>query len=128
MVLGVQLVHGHPNILPYSVAVCILLTYHMTHFTHIIILIVRCTCTKCETMMTAVECRCCFRVDRVREKMEDYDETRSRLGCITEHPGFHTVCLDSYVLETAYLQYRQQYGERDGDDVNRYITLRDINK
>ena len=32
--------------------------------------------------------------------------------CICEHPGFHPVYLDRYVLQVAYYQYRQQYGER----------------
>ena len=38
--------------------------------------------------------------------------------CITEHTGFTTVCLDRWVLDTAYLQYRQQYcGQgRDGTE------------
>jgi len=31
-------------------------------------------------------------------------------SCITTHPGFQSVCLDTFVLQTAYLQYRQQYG------------------
>ena len=31
--------------------------------------------------------------------------------CITEHEGFSAVCLNRWVLQTAYyFQYRQQYG------------------
>ncbi|CAC5412781.1 unnamed protein product [Mytilus coruscus] len=30
---------------------------------------------------------------------------------ITDHPGFHPVCLDIHVLKVAYYLYRQQYGE-----------------
>lgn len=30
--------------------------------------------------------------------------------CITEHPGFVSVCLDPWVLEMAYYGYRRQYG------------------
>ncbi|XP_033643726.1 uncharacterized protein LOC117303617 [Asterias rubens] len=31
---------------------------------------------------------------------------------ILQHPRFRTVCLDTGVLYSAYLQYRQQYGGR----------------
>ncbi|CAH3031869.1 unnamed protein product [Pocillopora meandrina] len=30
--------------------------------------------------------------------------------CITEHPGFQSICLDFWVLETANCAYRQQQG------------------
>ena len=33
------------------------------------------------------------------------------VGCITLHPGFQTVCLDPWVLQTAYYSYGQHYGE-----------------
>ena len=42
------------------------------------------------------------------------------LDCITAHPGFHTVCLDRWVLQTAYYQYRQQYGNRARKDATEY--------
>ena len=54
--------------------------------------------------------------------MEEYEEEVALpLQCITEHPGFRSVCLDRYVLETAYYQYRQQYGMRHGDDENKWV-------
>ncbi|XP_053378544.1 uncharacterized protein LOC128548153 [Mercenaria mercenaria] len=54
-----------------------------------------CTCHNCEEMATAVECRCCIRVGRVKDKMEEHtSETGEELACITHHPGFQTVCLD----------------------------------
>ena len=31
------------------------------------------------------------------------------IKCITQHPGFEGVCLNPWVLETAYYSYRQQY-------------------
>ncbi|XP_022111408.1 uncharacterized protein LOC110990633 [Acanthaster planci] len=34
------------------------------------------------------------------------------LNCIMHHPGFDPVCLNRWFLDTAYLQYRQQYGGR----------------
>ena len=30
--------------------------------------------------------------------------------CITNHPGFKSVCLDVWVLQAAYFQYRQEHG------------------
>ena len=29
--------------------------------------------------------------------------------CITQQPGFHAVCLNRWVLQTAWYQYKQQY-------------------
>ena len=64
-------------------------------------------------MPTHTESFCCKESDRVREKMEEYDEEfGGELTCITGHPGFQTVCLDRWSLETAQFQYIQQYGGR----------------
>ena len=30
--------------------------------------------------------------------------------CITDNPDFHTVCLDRWVLQAAWLGFKQQYG------------------
>lgn len=30
--------------------------------------------------------------------------------CITDHPGFSPVCLNPWVLQASYYQYRQEYG------------------
>ena len=35
------------------------------------------------------------------------------LMCITNHPEFQTICLDHWVLQTAYYQYRQEHGTAD---------------
>lgn len=43
------------------------------------------------------------------EKMAEY--TEKPLSCMTEHPGFLVNCLNPWVLEVAYLQYKQQYQE-----------------
>lgn len=42
--------------------------------------------------------------------MRDLDH---EIECITTHPGFHSVCLDPWSLQTAYLHYRQQYGQME---------------
>ena len=65
-------------------------------------------------MPTVKESACCKEMARVVEKMDSFDG--DDLDCITMHPGFRTVCLDKYVLETAYYQYRQQYGEDARND------------
>ena len=62
-------------------------------------------------MATPRECICCREITRVVSK---FAQTDAVVQCITEHPGFATVCLDVWVLQTAYFQYRQQYGVQNG--------------
>ena len=45
---------------------------------------------------------------KMNEKMEEAEIPE--LLCITDHPGFHAVCLNVWTLQTAYYQYRQEYG------------------
>ena len=56
-------------------------------------------------MPTGIECRCCSEINQVMAKRLAED-----VGCITLHPGFQAVCLNPWVLQTAYFTYRQQYG------------------
>lgn len=73
----------------------------------------RCQCEVCVIMPTAIECVCCAENNNVQGKMANYHaKTGKQLRCITQHPGFHTVCLDEYVLDTAYSHYKQQYGQQ----------------
>ena len=58
-------------------------------------------------MPTARECLCCQEVPQVNEVMAEIPG----LLCIANHPGFQTVCLDVYVLRTAYNAYLQHYRE-----------------
>ena len=37
------------------------------------------------------------------------DEMNNHTSCISQHPGFQTVCLNVCVLQTAYYQHRQHY-------------------
>ena len=64
-------------------------------------------CGNCEAMTTSHENICCSEVDRVVEKKE---EGSSAVSCIIDHEGFHSVCLDVWVLQTTYFNYRQHYG------------------
>lgn len=66
----------------------------------------RCQCGHCSVMASEVECVCCKEISRVAGNI---DESEEIINCITEHSGFNPVCLNTYVLETAYYQYKQQY-------------------
>lgn len=61
-------------------------------------------------MPTVVECVCCREIDQMYDLMQGSGPTAQ---CITEHEGFEAVCLNVWVLQTAYFAYRQQYGTRD---------------
>lgn len=78
----------------------------------------RCQCQLCSVMPTANECRCCMEIDEMRVFMDGVSE-----ACITQHPGFAVVCLDRWVLQTAYWQYRQQYSEQINDENRWEIPL-----
>ena len=57
-------------------------------------------------METNRECVCCKEIPKILEKMSKLEVP---VNCITEHPGFDGVCLNVWVLQTAYSQYRQHY-------------------
>ncbi|XP_061891649.1 P2X purinoceptor 7-like [Entelurus aequoreus] len=65
-----------------------------------------CTCHNCVNMETVAECVCCRELDAVARRMEE----KRVETCIIDHPGFPSVCLDEWVLQTAYYAYQQQYG------------------
>lgn len=82
-----------------------------------------CKCNCCTAMPTAKESICCqeVQIDAKRGSIH-------QLTCITQHPGFGPVCLDEYVLETAYYQNRSQYGElrTTTEERNRYTAYRQL--
>ena len=53
---------------------------------------------------TAEECICCCEIRAVVNKMET-----TGVLCNTEHEGFDAVCVNVWVLQAAYYQYKQQY-------------------
>ena len=53
-----------------------------------------CRC-QCEPKPTSLESICCCVLDEVAEKMQDGG---SKVSCIINHEGFHSVCLDVWVL------------------------------
>ncbi|KAL3854917.1 hypothetical protein ACJMK2_014152 [Sinanodonta woodiana] len=80
-----------------------------------------CLCALCQVMPTTEESQCCQEISKA--KITGFNEV---LQCITDHPGFLSVCLDPYVLETAYYQYRQQYDQHmeDSNERRRYVAYR----
>ena len=64
-------------------------------------------------MPTVDECVCCCEYDNIERKLE---ESVTSCKCITEHEGFEPVCLNVWVLQTAYFQYRQEHDHDDEDE------------
>ena len=58
-------------------------------------------------MPTAQESVCCCEVEKIILRLQ---ESGDKVKCITEHQGFEPVCLNVWVLQVAYFQYRQHYG------------------
>lgn len=60
----------------------------------------RCQYSDCSLtcVVRAEECRCCMEVNLCTERMEEVDKDGQ---CITMHPGFDSVCLNRWVLQTA---------------------------
>ena len=66
-------------------------------------------------MATDHECLCGCEIDSVKEKM---DENSNEMSCITEHEGFHSVCLDVWVLHTAHFGCGIRYGDTEERSVH----------
>jgi hypothetical protein len=67
-------------------------------------------------MPTVVECICHNGIPEVVNVIS----TEPGVQCITQHSGFAPVCLNVWVLQTAYSQYRQQYGNYSGS-LNEFV-------
>ncbi|XP_046570931.1 uncharacterized protein LOC124279177 [Haliotis rubra] len=81
-----------------------------------------CKCGQGIAHPTAEECSCCQENPTTVAKIDEVErEGLPSVNCITQQPGFAGVCCNRWVLQTAYFQYRQQYGEVDVADqaVNR---------
>ena len=73
-------------------------------------------------MNTSSECVCCKEISVVCGKINELGD--SSIHCITEHPGFEGVCLNVWVLQAAYYQYRQHYGTVSlSPAINEYVML-----
>ena len=74
----------------------------------------RCQCGNCQRLNRVQECVCCSEIDCAVAKNNEAVEAEGLAEppvCITQHPGFHAVCLNRWVLQTAWYQYKQQYHE-----------------
>ena len=58
-------------------------------------------------MATVAESVCCMEIPKTKEKVEAEE---SSIACITGHPGFDAVCLNVWVLQAAFFEYRHLYG------------------
>ena len=72
-------------------------------------------------MPTAPERRCCKEIDQVWAKIED-QQPEFQVQCMRAHPGFHSTCLDVWVLETVFHAYVQQHGS-DNRSGHEYVSL-----
>ena len=77
------------------------------------------------------ECVCCHEILQVRDKNDEvfeYMKPREPYTCVTDNSVFKTGCLDRWVLQIAWLQYKQEYGRRayEGPEhkVNRHVAYR----
>ena len=72
----------------------------------------RCTCGNCQRLTRVVECICCSEIVCVvakNNKVVEAEGLDEPPLCITQHPAFSAVCLNWWVLQTAWYQYKQQY-------------------
>ena len=61
------------------------------------------------------ECVCCHEIELVvykNDKVFLHEKPPTPYRCVTDKPGFHTVCLNRWVLQVAWLQYKQEHGSR----------------
>lgn len=69
----------------------------------------RCLCGRCEAMPSAVESVCCREVDAYWSLVQNLDPLED-ITCLTLHPGFEASCLNPFVLQIAYMNFRQEHG------------------
>ena len=53
------------------------------------------------------ECVCCCDVPEIRVKVDTFD---ANMICITDHPGFASICLNEWAIQVSYYQYREENG------------------
>ena len=98
----------------------------------ILVFIIRCACENCLVMGRVEACKCCREIEQVKSKLTEAvtcGECTEEPKCITQHPGFHPVCINRWVLQTAWFQYKQQYKDPyDGPEhkLFRHIAYRQL--
>ena len=76
------------------------------------------------------ECLCCSEIPQVANKNQEvvqYIKPTMPYSCITNNPGFGTVCLDRWVLQAAWYQFKQQYGNNAYEGPEHKIFSRPAN-
>ncbi|XP_068674676.1 uncharacterized protein [Montipora foliosa] len=93
------------------------------------------TLAKFRLVLGRVEaCICCQEIEAVQNKLIEAvtsGEREEQPQCITQHPGFHAVCINRWVLQVAWYQYKQQYkAAYDGqeDKLFRHIAYRQLTR
>ena len=66
-------------------------------------------------MSTGRESVCCFEIEQV---VDEKSEHEGHVQCIFGHEGFSAVCFNLWLLQTAYHQYRQRYGEPEDKKIH----------
>ncbi|XP_038062598.1 P2X purinoceptor 7-like [Patiria miniata] len=81
-----------------------------------------CSCGNCTIMESVENCLCCKEAPAIQQKIEHTGVDPDTLSCFKDHPWYEATCLNPGTLETAYYQYRQQYGARavEGDRASKY--------
>lgn len=75
-----------------------------------------CQCENCHVMPTTTECICCAEIMQIQHIRGEIPH----LKCITQHPGFAPVCLNVFVLRTAYQAFRQYHNGNIPESPARY--------
>ncbi|XP_033120131.1 P2X purinoceptor 7-like [Anneissia japonica] len=80
-----------------------------------------CSCDKCSVMPTTEECLCCMEILKIKDKfVEDAPAiVDGNMNCITQHPGFRSICLDIWALQLAYDEIPKK-GKREGTTHEKY--------
>ena len=69
----------------------------------------RCSCGKCEIMPTVTECLCCCEIEVTAKAKEGI------VQCIVQHPKFDSVCLNVWLLQTAFYTFLQHYSSSSNE-------------
>ncbi|CAL8375517.1 unnamed protein product [Arctogadus glacialis] len=80
-----------------------------------------CLCGKCQPMSSAEESMCCREVDPFWALVETLNP-RPDVTCLTLHPGFEGCCLNPFVLQVAYLAFKQEHGPLQAS-THEYVQL-----
>ena len=83
----------------------------------------RCSCERCEEMPTQTENICCHYYSQFKVRLVGRDGTK--YNCITETPGFHSICIDMDNAEMCYYEFRESYGPH-GDEEEKHELYRHL--